>query len=39
MEALVNHLGGAQPKLTFKEFIAALYSIGRKDVVKDCFPG
>ena len=39
MEALVNHLGGAQPKLTFKEFIAALYSIGRKDVVENCFPG
>ena len=39
MEALVNHLGGAQLKLTFKEFIAALYSIDRKDVVKKCFPG
>lgn len=38
MEALVNHLGGAQPNLTFKEFIAALYSIDRKDVVEKCFP-
>lgn len=37
-EKLVNYLGGARPELTFKEFIEALYSIKRGDVVKDCFP-
>ena len=38
-EALVNYLCGAQPELTIREFIEALHSIEREDVVKDCFPG